>query len=161
MPLAPLFNLSWYGPQSAAMIVSDSQGTMLSQAVRTIRPALQVQGIGSTHVFRPYRGRNAAFTAQGIGLAQMRSVRNVRAGLEVAVNTLSQDDVTGAVLEAKIEGSITLKQALRILLANAAGDAVGLDSTSKLYKSVVDPAKIRLAGTVVAGVRTITTLNPD
>jgi hypothetical protein len=161
MPLASLANLQWYGPCSAAMIVSDTQGVMESQAVREIRPALNVEGVGTVHLFRPYRGRNAALSVEGLGLAQMQGVRSVRAGLEVAVNELSQDDVTGAVLEAKVEGSITLKQALRILLANAAGDATGLDGTSKVYKSAVDSAKTRLAGTVVAGTRTITTLDPD
>jgi hypothetical protein len=161
MPLATLFNLEWYGPQSAAMIVSDAQGAVQAQAVREIRPALNVEGVGTVHLFRPYRGRNAGLSAEGLGLAQMRGVRSVRAGLEVAVNELSQDDVTGAVLEAKIEGNITLKQALRLLLANAAGNATGLDGTSKVYKSAVDSAKTRLAGTVVAGVRTITTLDPD
>lgn len=157
--LLPYTALTYYGPACAAMIVQ-SDGTAEMSARREIRPSITVQGTGTAEM-RPYRGRRAALEAGGMGTLQMRPARRMRAALRVAVNELSQDDVTGAVLEAKIEGDLTLKQALRILLANAAGDATGLDGTSKVYKSAVDSAKTRLAGTVVAGTRTITILDPD
>lgn len=73
------------------------------------------------------------------------------------VSELSQDDVTGAVLEAPIEGDLTLKQALRILLAHAAGDATGLDG-NPAFKSL-DGSKTRVGGTIASGTRTITTLD--
>jgi hypothetical protein len=126
MPLASLFNLQWYGPQSAALVVSDAQGIMEAQAVREIRPALNVEGIGTLHVMRPYRGYAAALEAGGLGLAQMQGVRSIRAQLTVSVNELSQDDVTGAVWQALVEPGTTYQEAIIQLLAGGGGGGGGL-----------------------------------
>lgn len=67
-------------------------------------------------------------------------------------------DLTGAVLEARVEGDVTLKQALRILLAHAAGDATGLEGPSAIFKSL-DGTKNRIVGTYSAGTRNVTSLD--
>lgn len=56
-----------------------------------------------------------------------------------------------------IEGSLTLEQILRILLAHAAGSATGLDG-SAVFKSQ-DGATNRIVGTISGGTRTITTVD--
>lgn len=159
MPLASLFSLQWYGPATAALVVSDALGE-LGEATphQTIRAALDVLGIGDAPILRPYRGRNAALDVGGEGLLYLAGARkSIRTALSVYVSELSQDDVTGAVLEAPIEGDLTLKQALRILLAHAAGDATGLDG-NPAFKSL-DGSKTRVGGTIASGTRTITTLD--
>ena len=148
------YALQWYGPACAAMIV-DAGATTEFAARRTISPDLNVTGTGTAQM-RPYRGRRAAIDAGGLGTLQMRPARRLRAALEVAVNDLTQDDVTGAVLEAKIEGDVTLKQALRLLLAMAANDATGLEGATPVFKSL-DGSKTRLAASYSSGNRTITT----
>ena len=56
---------------------------------------------------------------------------------------------------APVEGTLSLKQAIRLLLAHAAGNATGLDS-NPAFKSL-DGSKTRVAGTISGGTRTITT----
>lgn len=159
MPLASLFSLQWYGPATAALVVSDALGEVGEATPhQTMRAALDVLGNGDAPLLRPYRGRNAALDVGGIGTLHVAGARmSIRTGLEVLVSELSQDDVTGAVLEAPIEGDLTLKQALRILLAHAAGDATGLDG-NPAFKSL-DGSVTRVAGTISGGNRTITTLD--
>ncbi len=96
----------------------------------------------------------ATLLGQGV-ITQAQARGSIRAFARIKVNELSQDDVTGAVLEAKIEGNLTLKQALRLLLAVASGDATDLD-TNPAFKSA-DGSKTRVAGTRAGGTRTITT----
>jgi hypothetical protein len=158
MPLAATFALQWYGPACAAMVVSDAAGTAQIAARRTIAPALQVEGVGTAQL-RPYRGRRAALQVEGVGTLQMRPARQLRAGLRVAVNELSQDDVTGAVLEAPVEGNLTVRQALRLMLSVLAGDATGLDGPSAAFKSL-DGSKSRVTATLAAGARTVTGRDP-
>ncbi len=159
MPLAPLFALHWYGPACAAMVAPPGVGdVVLATPVQSIRAAVTAVGTGDAPLLRPYRMRNAAVQAQGTGDAPLlRPVKRVRAGLRVTVSELSQDDVAGAVLESPIEGTLTLKQALRILLAQAARDATGL-AGSPAFQSL-DGSKTRVAGTISGGTRTITTLD--
>lgn len=159
MPLASLAALQWYGPACAALVAPAGLGELLSATpAQTVRAAVTAVGTGDAPLLRPYRMRNAAVQAQGTGDAPLlRPVKRVRAGLRVTVSELSQDDVAGAVLESPIEGTLTLKQALRILLAQAAGDATGLDG-SPAFKSL-DGSKTRVAGTISGGTRTITALD--
>ena len=82
-----------------------------------------------------------------------------RFGMSVSIGgALTQDSVTGAVLESKIEGDVTVKQALRILLAHAAGNATGLEGASPVFKAL-DGVKTRIAGSYAAGNRTVTTVD--
>jgi hypothetical protein len=158
MPLASWANLHFNGPCSAALVGDPGVGAVeLMRPVQTVRAALQAVGTGDAPLLRPYRMRNAGLQAQGTADAPLlRPVKRVRAGLKVLVSALSADDVTGAVLEAPIEGSLSLKQVLRLLLAQAAGNATGLDGATVAFRSL-DGAKVRVGGTISSGTRTITT----
>ena len=115
--------------------------------------------MGTAQVLRPYRGRAFDLNVLGDGAMQSQPRKRNRFALAVSIGgTLTQDDVTGAVLESRVEGDLTLKQALRILLAHAAGDATGLEGTSPAFKSM-DGSKTRIAGTYSAGTRFVTTLD--
>lgn len=155
--LLSLETLVWYGPGAASFAVGDGAGVGSAQMTphKLIKPSVAVQGTGLA-TFRPYRGRAFALSAAGMGNAlTLIPHKRARFGLKVSVNSLSQDDVTGAVLDVPVEGTITLRQAMRLLLAYAGGNATGLDS-NPAFKSL-DGSKTRLAGTISAGARTITT----
>lgn len=70
---------------------------------------------------------------------------------------LSPENLAASVLAAVVEDDVSLGDVLRILLAHAAGDATGLD-TSPSFKSH-DGTKTRVAGTISGGDRTITTFD--
>lgn len=155
MPLASLFALQWYGPACASAVIQGS-GSVTAQARGSLRAGATLAGAGAITYARPVRLISAVATLLGQGLITQAQARGaIRAFARIKVNELSQDDVTGAVLEAKIEGNLTLKQALRLLLAVASGDATDLD-TNPAFKSV-DGSKTRVAGTRTGGTRTITT----
>lgn len=158
--LLPYTTLTYYGEAAAALVADPGLGDLLEATPHQIvRPALNVLGTGDAPLLRPYRMRNAAFTVDAQGVLHLAEPHKIlRAGLQVLVSELSADDVTGAVLESFVEGTLTLKQAIRLLLAQAAGDATGLDG-NPAFKSL-DGSTTRLAGTVSAGTRTITTRNP-
>jgi hypothetical protein len=162
MPLASTFALQFFGPACAAMVVDDAQGTLHEATPhRQIRPALAVEGIGSAVLLRPYRGRNAAVQGTGIGAAVIQPRKNIRTGLSVLVSELSQDDVTGAVLEAPIEGTLTLKQVLRLLLAANTGKSTGFGGGGSVTFRDQADTKPRITGTLDAsGNRTAVTLDP-
>jgi hypothetical protein len=156
MPLASTAALQWYGPACAAMVADPGMGT-LDQATprQDIRAAVAGLGSGDAPLLRPYRGRYFALNVLASGLLHLAVPhQRKRAGLEVLVSALSQDDVTGAVLESVVEGTLTVRQALRLLLAQAAGNATGLDGNPQ-FKSL-DGSKTRVGGTLSGGSRTIT-----
>lgn len=159
MPAAAFFFHHAYGPHAAALVADPGTGDMpLAAPVQTVRAAVAVVGTGDAPLLRPYRMRDAGMAGDGAGLLHAATPRkSVRAGLEVLVSGLSADDVTGAVLEAPIEGSLSLKHVLRVLLAHAAGNATGLDG-NPAFKSL-DGSKTRVAGTISGGTRTITSLD--
>lgn len=155
--LLPYTTLTYYGPCAAAMVADPGLGEMLeAEPHQLVRAGVTVDGLGDAPLLRPYRMRDAAFTGDALGVLHAATPHKLmRAGLEVLVSGLSADDVTGAVLEAPVEGTLTVKQALRLLLAQAAGNATGLDG-NPVFKSL-DGSKTRLAGTVSGGSRTVTT----
>ena len=135
-------------------------GSAVSGASASARLGEVVQGVGSVPLAKATRLRNSPLVASGVG-AMVRALPKARArpALLVRVGQLSQDDVTGAVLEAPVEGNVTLKQALRLVLAYIAGDATGLDG-NPAFKSL-DGTKDRIAGTISGGSRTVTTVDPS
>lgn len=154
--LLPYTTLAYYGPDALSFATAGGLGEVGAMgALHSQRAGLDAAGVGVPFVFRPFRGRNAAFSADGIGSVDITPKHRQRFGLTVKVSELSQDDVTGAVLEAVIEDGLSLKETMRLLLAYAAGDATGLD-TNPIFKSQ-DGSKTRLAGTISAGSRTVTT----
>lgn len=159
MPLASTAALQWYGPAAAAMVVDGAEGVVESALpMRFVRGGATVTGLGDAPLLRPFRGRQAAASILGEGeVLDALPTKFMRVGMTVSVNQLSQDDVTGAVLEAPIEGGLTLRQVMRLLLAYTAGDATGLDG-NPAFKSQ-DGSKTRVSGTVSGGNRTVTTVD--
>ena len=151
--LLPYTTLVYYGPGAAAAV-----GVSVSTASATIRADGILRAVDTsvaTAVARVSNGRRMAAVDVALATAFVTLKGRGRLGAVGKIGALSQDDVTGAVLEAVIEDGLSLKEALRLLLAYAAGDATGLD-TNPIFKSM-DGSKTRLAGTISAGTRTITT----
>jgi hypothetical protein len=159
MPAGAFANFHVYGPAQSAGVVTASAEAIPS-ASATARLGEVVQGAGSVPLAKPTRLRNSPMVASGFGV-MVRAVPKAlaRPGMVVKIGALSQDDVTGAVLEARVEGDVTLKQALRLLLAYVAGNATGLDG-NPIFRSL-DGTKDRIAGTISAGNRNVTTVDPS
>lgn len=83
----------------------------------------------------------------------------VRAGALIRVGSFSQDDVTGGVLTAPIEGGLTLRDVLRTLLAVAAGKTT-ITGSNVAFRDQAD-TKNRVAATMTGSTRTATTLDPS
>jgi hypothetical protein len=58
-----------------------------------------------------------------------------------------------------VEGTLTLRDVMRLLLAVNAGDATGLEGSTMVFRSV-DGATIRVQASYTTGTRDVTTLNP-
>lgn len=154
MPLGSLFSLQWFGPAAAAAVVQ-AGGAVQGAAVGTARATGAIAGIGSS-TGRATRLAGQGATSPGAAVVTGSVRGRARAGGNIRVNTLGQDDVTGAVLDVAIEGDVTMREALRLLLAYAAGNATGLDSGPVAFRSI-DGSKVRIGGTVSGGSRTVTT----
>ena len=155
--LADLYTLQWYGPAAAATWGDDNAGTV-SAGIKGFgrhNGTITNAGIVSNADMTSLKNSPATITATGI-VNQALPKGSTKFACTVKVNALSQDDVTGAVLESFVEGDLTLKQAMRLMLARLTGNATGLDGTSIAFKSL-DGTKTRVGGTVISGTRTITT----
>lgn len=159
MPAGAFFAFHLYGPAMGAMLSNDSIGTVAGDVSATARATGTLSGQGLVTNAKATRLRNqpCTITAQGL-MTQALPKAAARVAAVIKVNELSQDDVTGAVLEAVVEGGLSLKQVLRLLLAHAAGDATGLESGSPEFKSQ-DGSKTRIGGSYAAGTRTVTALD--
>lgn len=159
MPIASWYTGQWYGEAAGAMRVNDNIGTLAGGLNATARVSGSLAGQGLVTNAKATRLRNRPCTMTGQGLiTQGLPKAAARVAAVIKVNELSQDDVTGAVLEAKVEGSLSLKEAIRLLLAVAAGDASGLEGASPVFKSL-DGTKNRIEATYVAGERDVTSLD--
>lgn len=161
MPLGSLFALHWYGPAAGAAVGTGATAAGVADLRAVGRLGAIGGGSGAAVLAKATRLRNspAIGFAGGAGVLAAPRAR-ARMGAIGRIGALSQDDVTGAVLEARVEGDLTLKQALRLLLAQAAGNATGLDGGAVVFRSL-DGSKTRVAGTVAAGVRTVTVRDGD
>lgn len=163
MPILSYLNNIWYGSASGAMedtqpIIGVEAGikgyARLNESVQITLP---------TEYLKPTRLVNSPLEVQGLGeLLEATPKARARMALDVAVNILSQDDVTGAVLEAKIEGNYTLKEVLRILVAFVAGktdieDLGGGNATVK-FRDLLD-TKDRITGSMSGSERTDVTID--
>lgn len=68
---------------------------------------------------------------------------------------LPSSNIADAVHQRIVEGTLTLEQAVRLLLAALAGSATGLEGPAQVFKSI-DGTKNRIVGTYAAGTRTVT-----
>ncbi len=160
MPLASLFNLQWYGPASGASRVA-GLGAQTAEIRAFGEPAGALAGVGSIPNADGTRLVNAPANITGTGTTTagpMRARARIRA--DIRVGEFTQDDVSGGVLNAVVEGGLTLGGALRLLIAHAAGDATGLDGGTITFKSL-DGSKTRVSGTIASGTRTVSTRDAD
>lgn len=162
MPAAAFYPLHFYGPFMTSMVVTDAAGSAQFHARQIYQPALTVGGIGTAQM-RPYRGRRAALQAGGVGTLQATARKRVRAALTVTIGTLSQDDVTGAVLESEIEPGLTLRESVRLLLSVAVGKTdivAGLGGAATVrFRNPADTAD-RVVATMDGSERAAVTLTP-
>ncbi len=156
MPLASTAWLQWYGPGLGAavdVVTPTAEATLKGNgnlaAVHTTAP---------TAYARPNDGRQLRAVHTTAPTAYARVSGKGRIYAVGKVNELTQDDVTGAVLESLVEGNVTLKQALRIILAALAGDAEGLENGSPVFKSL-DGSKDRITATYASGVRSVSSID--
>ena len=159
MPLASFYSLQWFGPGAGAMVTAGA-GAVVGGVKATARAgSVSALGAGSMPRAKGTRLVNSPMVVSGSGtMPRALPKARARAASVIRVNALSQDDVTGAVLEAPVEGGLSLKSAIRLLLAHAAGDATGLESSSIAFKSQ-DGTKTRISGTVTGGNRSIDSID--
>ncbi len=159
MPLASWYSLHFYGEAVGAMVTSGSGSAV--QSIAGFARANQVTtGLGAAPLMKATRLRNSPLVTAGVGAMVFALPKGrARPSMLVKVGALSQDDVTGAVLEAPVEGDVTLREAMRLVLAYIAGNATGLDG-SPVFRSL-NGQKTRIAGSVSGGTRTVTTVDPS
>ena len=150
--------LHWFGPAAAALVVATAPA-MVAQPTGVASPSAAASGGAVATRAAATRLVNRPMSASGIATVPLALPKGrAKPAVHIKVNTLSQDDVVGAVQQMRIEGGLTLVETLRLLLAVAAGDASGLDG-NPIFRSQ-DGSKTRLAATIASGSRTITTKDP-
>lgn len=113
MPLASTFSLQWFGPAVAACVVNDATATASGDIKGRVRPTGTLSGTAVISLAKPTRLVNRPATLSGsAAITTALPKGRVRPTATIKVNALSQDDVTGAVLEAFVEPGLTLRQAL-------------------------------------------------
>ena len=142
MPAAAFSALSFYGPGCAAAVGADVTPTAFAE----LRGNARLDAVGTAVAFSPLargtQGKAMAAVNTSAAFSPLSTMRGTaRLGAIGKVNELSQDDVTGAVLESFVEPGITLKQALRALLATSAlGRTTGAGTTENRFR---DPANTK------------------
>lgn len=156
MPLTSTFSLQWYGPAAGAMTqTSAASGALTLSGVASA--AMSASG-AVTGFMKATRLRNSPLygTAAASGVVGPMRAR-ARMSMHGKVNELTQDDVAGAVLDAPIDGAITLRQLLRLIGAASAGKVSGAAGTTVTIRDLND-TKDRIVATVDAnGNRTAVT----
>lgn len=126
MPILSYFNNMWYGSASGAMVVesiSDSELNIKGSA----NPALSIQITLPAPYLKPTRLVNSPLLVECLSSATLSMRGDARMALDVRVNELTQGDVAGAVLEAKIDGVYTLKDIMRLMSAVLLGKTIITD----------------------------------
>lgn len=162
MPLASTFALQWYGPGLGAAV--DACAPTAEATLKGIGLLRAVGSVAPTAMARISNGRQMRATNTTAPTAYARPSGRGRMAAVGRVNALTQDDVTGAVLESKVEGDLTLKHALRLILAATRGEstktALGGGDVRHVYKSH-DGTKDRITAVVnSAGERETVTTDP-
>ena len=160
MPLASTFALQWYGPGMAGAVVDVCSPTS----------ELTLKGIGRMSVANTttptaspglVATRTMSLTNTSVPTSSLGMKGVGKMSLTGKVNELGADDVTGAVLEAKVEGNYTLKEAIRLMLAVAVGktdiDTSGPNPIVKFRDA--NDIKDRVTATMTGSERTSVTKN--
>ena len=164
MPLASLFTLQWYGPAAGASVT-----TAAASSTAGIKGRARAQGSSSATSSVPLakatrlRNRPATLSASATVTSALPKGR-ARPTATIEVNKLSQDDVTGAVLEALVEPGLTLREAMRIVLAVSAGKTDitpdGMGGATVIFRDVND-TRDTVTAVLTGSERTTITLDTD
>jgi hypothetical protein len=150
--------LVWYGPGAAAAVAEGST-TFVADVNAHARATAVTSGVGSVPLAKPTRLRNRPATLSGVGAVVSAAPRGRgRIASTIKVNALSQDDVTGAVLESEIEPGLSLKEALRVITAALAGKATAAGGVVS-FRDVNDTKDRITASVDGSGARTSVTLD--
>lgn len=145
--LLTVTTLVYYGPGACAGLVS-GEAEVQATARGTARVAADLVGSGEVGRARASRLKHspAVLSASGVIGAAAAKAR-ARAAAVIGNTGLSQGDVTGAVLEAEIEPGLSLKRALRLILAANAGKISGAGGATITIRNPGD-TKSRIVATV-------------
>jgi hypothetical protein len=112
MPLGSWFTGQWYG-EAAMASVSEGLAATTADVKAWAKPGATIAATSSVPLAQPTRLVNSPATITGAGVVLTALPKGrARPAATIKVNELTQDDVTGAVLEAQVEPGLTLKQAL-------------------------------------------------
>lgn len=149
MPVAAFFTLQWYGPAAAATQGGEASATTAGDVQGTARAGGDLAGVALITNAKATRLVNRPATLPGVALVTNALPKaRARVASTIRVNTLSQDDVTGAVLETEIEPGLSLKQALRLIAAATAGQVAGAGGSTITLRSAGTAHKDRIVATV-------------
>ena len=159
--LLPYTTLTYYGPGAGAAVMSGG-GSVLAGAKGTGRTTAILSGVGAITRARGSRMVHSPATLAGAGAIAKALTKGAGRTRAVIGNTgLSQQDVTGAVLEAQVEPGVTLKQAMRLITAALAGKLSGAGTGTVTIRDVNDTTD-RIVATVDSnGNRSVVTLDPS
>jgi hypothetical protein len=158
--LLPYTTLIWYGPGAVANVVPAPAQVVVSvkgdgRLEQVVNAAATVPLAKATRL----RGQPMVTTGAG-SLVQALPKGRARPGIVIRVNTLSQDDVTGAVLESEIEAGFSLRKMLRLMGAVLLGKSTG-GPGNPVFRDVND-IKARVTGTADSnGNRSAVTYDPN
>jgi hypothetical protein len=148
MPLASWASLHFNGPAAGAM-VTQGQATVIGTPAGYAKAQHVGGGAGSMPFAKATRLVGSLTVINGAATTTYLPMKaRARAASIIKVNELSQDDVTGAVLEAVVEPGLTLRQALRLVAAATAGKLTGGGSTEVTIRNAVADSKDRIVATV-------------
>jgi hypothetical protein len=162
MPAAALFSLMWYGPGAGAM--TRSAAASVSAGIKGFGGGELTESGAGSQVSALTGLKNSPLIAGGAGVVTSALPKaRARPTVHVKVNELSQDDVAGAVLDAPIDGGLSLRELMRVMTSVIAGKSVVTDlgngSTSIAFRDPSD-TKDRTVATVDAfGNRSVSTLD--
>lgn len=102
----------------------------------------------------------AALSGAGTATSTIRATGALASSITVSGDLLTSTNVGAAVWAKVIEAGYTAEQILRIIAAQAAGAATGLEGANPQFTGL-DGATIRIDGTYSAGTRTIDSLDGE
>jgi hypothetical protein len=160
MPLASYASLHFNGPAVGAM-VTQGQATVIGTPAGYAKAQHVGGGAGSMPRAKATRLVGSLTIINGAATTTYLPMKaRARAASIIKVNELSQDDVTGAVLEAVVEPGLTLRQALKLVAAATAGKISGGGTSTVTIRNAVADGADRIVATVDAdGNRSAITYN--
>jgi len=148
MPLASLASLHFNGPAAGAM-VTQGQATVTGTPAGYAKAQHVGGGAGSMPLAKATRLVGSLTVINGAATTTYLPMKaRARAASIIKVNELSQDDVTGAVLEALIEPGMTLREAIRLIAGATAAELSGAGTSTVTIKNAVANNKNRIVATV-------------